>query len=364
MFNLMSRAAAEYDQVLITFADQLQSPPAELLEICTEVVQVKRIGSHARPSTHRPDAVEEFDSTSFQAAIRQTVAKWKPALAQLEFTQMAQYATDCAPARTLLVEHDITLDLYQQLLAQAEDWETRRQWERWVQFETEAWRNVDCVVTMSEKDRSSVSGAKRCTALANGVDLQRFQASAEEPEPVRLLFIGSFGHLPNLLALDYFLREVWPRIQQLHPALHIIAGARHQYFEDLHGSRVRLPINHPGIAVDGFVSDVRPAYRRASIVIAPLLASAGTNIKIMEAMAMGKAIVSTPGGVNGLDVRSGEDLVVAATAQEFAAAIVRLSQDAGGRKRLELAARRTAEQKYGWDAIALRQAELYESLRR
>ena len=364
MYNLMSRAAGDYDQVLITFADELQTPPVELLEICTEVVQVKRIGSHARPSTPRPDTVEEFDSAAFRAAVRQTAAKWKPDVAQLEFTQMAQYAADCAPARTLLVEHDITLDLYQQLLAQSEDWETRRQWERWVRFETAAWRNVDCVVTMSEKDRAAVSGAKRCMALANGVDLQRFQPSAEEPEPVRLLFIGSFGHLPNVLALDYFLREVWPLIQELHPALHIIAGARQHYFQELHGSRVRLPLDQPGIEVEGFVSDVRPAYRRASIVIAPLLASAGTNIKIMEAMAMGKAIVSTPGGVNGLDVRPGEDLVVAATAQEFAAAIVRLSQDAGERKRLELAARRTAEQKYGWDAIALRQAELYESLRR
>ena len=180
---------------------------------------------------------------------------------------------------------------------------------------------------------------------------------------MRLLFIGSFGHLPNVLALDYFLREVWPRIQDIHPALHIIAGARHRYFQEMHESRVRLHLDQPGIEVEGFVSDVRPAYRRASIVIAPLLASAGTNIKIMEALAMGKAIVSTPGGVNGLDVRPQEDLVVVATAQEFAAAIVRLSQDAGERKRLELAARCAAEEKYSWDAIAQLQGELYESLR-
>ncbi len=362
MYNLMRRAAAAYDQVLITFADQLQTPPAELLDICAEVVQVKRVGSHVRPSTPLPDTVEEFDSAAFRAAIRQTAAKWKPAVAQLEFTQMAQYAADCAPARTLLVEHDITLDLYQQLLAQSEDWETRRQWERWVRFETAAWRNVDCVVTMSEKDQSAVRGAKRCTALPNGVDLQRFQHSAEEPEPLRLLFIGSFGHLPNVLALDYFLRKVWPLLQAVHPVLHIIAGARHHYFQEFHESRVRLHLDQPGIAVEGFVSDVRPAYRRASIVIAPLLASAGTNIKILEAMAMGKAIVSTPGGVNGLDVRPGEDLIVAGTAQEFADAIVRLTRDADERKRLERAARCTAEAKYGWDVIAELQAKLYESL--
>ena len=88
MYNLMRRAAADYDQVLITFADELRTPPAEL-EICKEVVQVKRIGSHMRPSTARPDVVEEFDSDAFRAALRQTVAKWHPGIVQLEFTQMA-----------------------------------------------------------------------------------------------------------------------------------------------------------------------------------------------------------------------------------------------------------------------------------
>jgi glycosyltransferase involved in cell wall biosynthesis len=215
---------------------------------------------------------------------------------------------------------------------------------------------------MSEKDRAAVRGSKCCIALGNGVDLERFQPSNDEPEPARLLFIGSFGHLPNLLALDYFLREVWPLIQPIHPTLHIIAGSRHQYFLGLHESRVTPNLSQPGIEVEDFVADVRPAYHRASIVIAPLLASAGTNIKIMEAMAMGKAIVSTPGGINGLDLRNGCDVLVAGTGQEFAAAIVRLASDPSERKRLELRARQTAEEKYSWDSIAKLQAQLYESL--
>jgi len=216
---------------------------------------------------------------------------------------------------------------------------------------------------MSEKDRETVTGARRCVALANGVDLERFQTSEEEPERARMLFIGSFGHLPNVLALDYFLREIWPLIQHLNPVLHIIAGARRQYFQETYRSRVSIDLDQPGIEVEDFVSDVRPAYRRASLVIAPLLASAGTNIKIMEAMAMGKAIVSTPGGVNGLDVQSGRDVVVAATGREFADAIVRLTEDPDARHRIEAQARRTAEEKYSWDTIADQQAALYESLR-
>ncbi len=84
------------------------------------------------------------------------MAKWKPKIAQFEFTQMAQYAADCAPARTILVEHDITYDLYQQMLIREEDWENRRQYERWLRFETAAWRSVDRVVVMSDKDREAI----------------------------------------------------------------------------------------------------------------------------------------------------------------------------------------------------------------
>src|SRR5260221_2749340 len=230
MFNLMRRAAADYDLALICFATQLDTPAPELLAICAEVVLVRMLGSHSRPSSDRPDVVEEFDSAAFRAALRQTVRKWQPMLAQLEFTQMAQYAPDCKPAPTLLVEHDITFDLYEQLLRLNEDWELRRQLERWRRFETAAWRNVNCVVTMSEKDRRLVSAGARAVALENGVDLERFRPSAAEPEPKRLLFIGSFAHLPNVLALEFFIKQVWPLLDRLEPTLHVIAGMRHEYF--------------------------------------------------------------------------------------------------------------------------------------
>ena len=163
IYNLMRRAARDFDQVLMAFVEQPHAVPEELLEICVEIVTVRRTGSHALPSTPRPDTVEEFDSPSFHAALRQTAAKWRPSIAQLEFTQMAQYTADCAPARTILVEHDITYDLYAQMLAQAEDWETRRQYERWLPFEREAWRWVDRVVVMSEHDRALIPGVgNRC----------------------------------------------------------------------------------------------------------------------------------------------------------------------------------------------------------
>ncbi len=345
MFNLMRRAAATCSQVLVCFCDELAQPPAELLDICVEVVLVRRTGTHYRKSTDRPDTVEEFDLAAFHAALRQAVRKWNPAIAQLEFTQMAQYAEDGAPAKTILVEHDITFDLQEQLLQRSPgDWELEQQLTRWRAFETAAWRRVNCVVTMSQKDRAAV-GSGVC--LPNGVDTERFRPTAEPAEEGRLLFIGSFAHLPNVLALEYFLAEIWPLLEGV--TLHVIAGAGHERFKRLEGERIE---------VEGFVPDVRPAYARAAVVIAPLTASAGTNIKILEALAMGKAVVSTSAGINGLALAAGTELAVADEPGAFAAAIRQLLRE---RRGMEEAAR-AAAMRFDWGAIAEAQLELYRRL--
>jgi glycosyltransferase involved in cell wall biosynthesis len=305
--------------------------------------------------------VEEFDQAAFRAALKATIRKHRPVLVQLEFTQMGLYAPDCAPTPTLLVEHDVTLDLYQQLLREDPSWELRQQHRRWVEFERGAWRRVASVVVMSEKDRAMVE-ARRCDVLPNGVDLERYTPSSEPSGARRLLFLGSFQHLPNLLALDWFLREVWPRLADRNPVLHVIAGARHEHYLDLYRERVRIDLSQPGIELEGFVSDVRPAYRRAEVVIAPLLASAGTNIKVLEAMAMAKPIVSTPAGINGIELSDGDDVLVTPDAASMAAAIDQLFDDAALRQRLSAHARRTVEERFSWDAIARQQLELYRSL--
>jgi glycosyltransferase involved in cell wall biosynthesis len=293
--------------------------------------------------------------------LRWAVRRYQPFAVQLEFTQMAQYAEDAHPAKTLLVEHDITLDLYQQMLREKEDFETAREFARWQNFERAAWRKMDAVVVMSEKDRGMINGARSVAVLENGVDLERFQPAPAAPITKRLLFIGSFAHLPNLMALAWFLNEVWPQLNGY--TLHVIAGKNPDYWLDFYRERVQAQWRQSGVELEGFVSDVRPAYQQASTVIAPLLASAGTNIKIMEAMAMGKAIVATPGGVNGLELSAGDDFLLAGTAADFAAAIERLHSEETLRRHLETQARRTVETRFGWEAIGQKQKALYESLR-
>lgn len=362
MYNLMREAARDYTLILLSFVDDFHTPPAELLSLCAEVIEVRRSGSHYRRSTPSPKVVEEFNSAAFTAAIGWIHRRWQPQIAQLEFTQMGQYAAAVKPAKSILVEHDITLDLYSQLLATRDDFDLRLELERWQSFERNAWREVDSVVVMSNKDASLISGARNVTVIENGVDIERYQPTSTPPVPRRLLFIGSLAHLPNLMALVWFVNEVFPHLPGT--TLHIIAGKNPDYYLDFYRDRVQVNLKQPGIELEAFVSDVRPAYERAEVVIAPLLASAGTNIKIMEAMACGKAIVATPGGVNGLDLTPGQDFLLAPTPAEFITAIQSLQSNPTLRQSLEQHARQTAVSRYSWSAIAQQQTQLYDQLLR
>jgi glycosyltransferase involved in cell wall biosynthesis len=176
-----------------------------------------------------------------------------------------------------------------------------------------------------------------------------------------LLLIGSFAHLPNLLALEFFLCDVWPLLGSGY-RLHVIGGARHEYYIDYFRERVSIDFSRPGIELEGFVADVRAAYHRAAIVLAPLTASAGTNIKVLEAMAMGKAVVSTQAGVNGLDISPGGDFMLSESAKQMAEQIIELSADSEKRKYIERNARQTALQ-FDWRAIGEKQLSLYDHLR-
>ncbi len=347
IYNLMREAARGYNLILVSFSETLTAPAPELLALCAEIVVVRRAGTHQIDAGGQPDTVAEFASPAFRAALQLTVRKWQPAIAQLEFTQMAQYAPDCAPAKTILVEHDITFDLYQQQAARQPTYDTLRQLALWKQYEQQAWHTVDRVITMSGRDRATVG--PRAETLANGVDTDRFQPTTETPEPNRILFIGSFNHRPNLDALEFFIAEIWPH---LNATLHVIAGRNPELGAHLAG---------PNIEIEGFVADVRPAYRRAAAVIAPLRESAGTNIKVLEALAMGKPLISTPAGVNGLDPITETDFLLAPEAQTFAIQIKRVLNDPALQTHLSSHAR-AYSLNYSWKSLAKTQNRIYREL--
>jgi glycosyltransferase involved in cell wall biosynthesis len=361
IYNLM-RSACNWNLLLICCVDALHPVPAELLEICAEVVTVVRVGSHIRRMTARPDEVEEFDVPQLRAALRQICRKWHPRIVQLEFTQMACFAEECQSlgAATILVEHDVTLDLAAQRLAEEDSWYARQQWKRWNRFERDAWRQVDRVVVMSERDR--LLATPEAVVLPNGVDLGRYRPSGQEEESGRLLFIGSFRHWPNLVGIDAFVQNVWPLVRSPGRCLHIVAGPDYERWVRHHGRPVQSRFDYADITIEAFVSDPRPAYANAQIVIVPMLVSAGTNIKVLEAMAMGKALVSTSSGVHGLELNSGDGVVITNLGAAMADCINELLEDPVRRKALGQRARRIVEERFDWQQIAREQEALYSEL--
>jgi glycosyltransferase involved in cell wall biosynthesis len=355
IFNLMREAAERFDLVLVSYAEQAGDPPPELGALCREIVLVEREGSHDRALTGRPEMVEEFDQTAMRAAIELAVSRWNPAVVQIEFTWMAQFADACGRVPKILVEHDITFDLWEQRVRVEPSPDNRRELEAWRRFETEAWGWFDRVAVMSEVDAERVG--PRAVVILNGVDGSRFQALGAG-EDRRVLFVGSFRHRPNLEGLAWLVREVWKRLKTQGVVLEVIAGLDHEAALEAYGERIEWP---EGTKVRGFVADVRPSYERAALALVPMVTSAGTNIKVLEAMALGKAVVSTRAGVNGLRFEEGVEIGVARDAGEFAVMMDRLLADREARLQMGRSARGAAL-RFDWGRVGTIQAGVWEEM--
>jgi glycosyltransferase involved in cell wall biosynthesis len=268
---------------------------------------------------------------------------------------MAEFRNGAPETPAILVEHDLTFSLFQQLADNDGGEESRREHARWLQYERRWLRDYDTVWTVSEEDRLSAiregASAGRTFAIPNGVDVFRFRPSAAPPA-LEILFVGSFRHLPNALAFEQLRSEIMPRVWSEFPdaVARVVAGPDHEWFwRRLAGKR---PLGcDPRIEIHGFVEDLRPLYARAAVVAAPLDVSAGTNIKILEAMACGKAIVVTPVGCAGLGLRDGGEALIRSDWAGFGGAVCDILSDARLRDGLGRRARRAAERRFSWSAI-------------
>ena len=245
--------------------------------------------------------------------------------------------------------------------------EARLEYERWRAYEGRWLRAFDAVWTMSDEDRRIAlregSSAASTFTVPNGVDTLRFVPRRDVDEVAEILYVGSFRHLPNLIGFGILCREVMPEVWRSHPdvRLRVVAGPQHEMFRERFRSGTPAAVD-ARIEIHGFVSDLRPLYARASVVAVPLAVSAGTNIKVLEAMACGKAVVSTPVGCAGLGLRDGAELLVR-DAAGFADAIGDLLENRVRRSELGSAARRTAEQRFSWKVIADRAYQSYLDIR-
>jgi glycosyltransferase involved in cell wall biosynthesis len=366
IYNLCRELADRVDFTLIAMREANDAIDyGKLHEVFREVHVVDK-DERTADDTTLPAQVSASESSSLRALIAQLSQKLLPDLIQIEYTHFAGFRESAPGVPALLVEHDLTFSLYRQL-AQANSSEASwREYERWLAFERKWLGAYEGVWTVSEEDRDRAIAEtgrdeERTFTIANGVDIDRFRPSDTITGAAEVFYVGSFRHLPNIIGFEKLCREIMPRVWAKAPEtrLRVVAGPQHEWFWKEFGRRENLRAMDPRIEIHGFVEDLRPLYARASVVAVPLEVSAGTNIKVLEAMACGKAIVTTPVGCAGLGLRDGYQAAIRKDWSDFSDAVCELLSETAVRAELGVRARRTVENHFSWAAIAERAYESY-----
>jgi polysaccharide biosynthesis protein PslH len=305
-----------------------------------------------------------YKRPAMQQAIDQHLATRTYDAIICEFVFMTNYQLRRARDRTQLVldEHNIEYDLLRRSAVNTR-FERRLfhavNWRKLKREEVRAWRRFDGCTVTSGRDQAIVNAEcpQTPTALVpNGVDISLFSPRDLPEQPQTLLFFGAINYYPNTDAAVSFAEQVLPQLKRHYPQLRLrIVGPGEGALKRRFGSDVE---------VVGFVDDLQAEIARASVVIAPLRIAGGTRLKILEAMAMGKPVVATRVGAEGLDVKHDHDILVADSPAEQAREISRLLDDAGLRARLGRNARATAVTNYSWASCAKKFANFLDELSR
>ncbi len=234
----------------------------------------------------------------------------------------------------------------------------RRETTRMERFEPAAVSLFDRAVITTASERDALAGlmgkeGDKVKVVPNGVDLEYFYPTEEAAQPDTLLFTGKMSFYNNAEAARYFIREVFPLVKARRPAARlIVAGA------DPPADLQRLAAR-PDIEITGYVEDLRPHFRRAAVVVCPMLTAVGVQNKALEAMAMGKPVVATPLSCRALNARIGEELLAADGPEAFARAVVDLLEKPEAAKHMGRQARAYVEREHSWEESARRLAAIY-----
>jgi glycosyltransferase involved in cell wall biosynthesis len=283
-----------------------------------------------------------------------------------EFVFMANFRFPRASAqrrpRLVLDEHNVEYDL---LRRTAEATATGRRvfqelnWRKLKREEVGIWRQFDACAVTSARDEEIVrceAPSLRTAVVPNGVDIDEFvPVSDTKVEAKTLLFFGAINYFPNTDGALYFAREMLPSLRAQDPSIQLrIVGPV--------GEGPVMDLRSQGVQVLGFVDDVKTEIEKATVVIVPLRIGGGTRLKILEAMAMGKTIVSTSLGAEGLEVEHGKDILIADTPEEFVQQVSVALNSPELRERLGKEARKSAVALYSWPSAAKKMESLLLSL--
>jgi polysaccharide biosynthesis protein PslH len=223
------------------------------------------------------------------------------------------------------------------------------EWRKMRRCEARVCAGLPLTIAVSEADQAllaTIAPGANVSAIPTGVDIQYFRPDKEKEKPNRLVFTGSMDWFPNEDGMLHFLHDILPRIRQDIPDVMMTIVGRSP------SPRLRTEATKAGVLVTGTVPDVRPYMAEAAVYVVPLRVGGGTRLKIFEALAMGKAVVSTTIGAEGLPLTPGLHGLLADDPANFAHAVVSLLRDAERRQKLGGAGRRLVEERYSWPQVA------------
>ncbi|MBT9392482.1 glycosyltransferase family 4 protein [Hymenobacter sp. NST-14] len=315
-----------------------------------------------------PYNVERFVSEAVETALAELLAREQFDVVQLEGTFVAWYEAAIrrlAPGVPVVLRaHNLEHTIWQMLAAR-----TRNPLKRYYlghlagrlrRFEQQMMPRFDALAAITEPDQQRLRRLgcpEPVVFVPAGVDLNRFRRDPTlRPRPRTLFMIGSFDWLPNQEGLDWFLREVWPAAHQQFPGLELhLAG------KNLPERFMQLQV--PGITVHGFVESAAAFMQQYELMLVPLLSGGGMRIKIIEGMALGKCILSTTLGAEGIHVRPGFDIVVADSAADWLAALGRYHRGELGAAAIGAEAARTIARLYDNGRVVESFVDLYSVVR-
>lgn len=302
-----------------------------------------------------PYIVTSHYSKSYQETVSASVAEFQPDLVLCEWTPYAIYVEKLVPVKKLVSTHNVEADIWQRYYENETNllrrWYIFEQWRKVKLFERLALSWVDGATTVSNLDRASLAKNHeqlRMAVIPNGVDLDYFRPLPPPAQAHHLVFTGSMDWRPNQDAAHYFVREILPLLRQARPDLECTFVGRNPPTDIQRLGQV------PGVHITGTVEDVRPYVERALVYVVPLRIGGGSRLKILEALALGRAVVSTTVGAEGLDVVHDRHIMLADDPISFAESVLRLLGDSKRCQELAIEGRRLVEQHYGWDALANR----------
>lgn len=383
-YHILRELQREFDVTLVAYSrrnhqpdDSARSQAAAALRreisnvmkpaaIDSEWSPLTKLRNHAQSLLSRePYVFYEYRSDLFGRQLGEAIDRASPDLIHLDSMDLYRWLSALPAVPTTCTHHSIESELLRLRAKRIPNFAVRAYMTHQAllieRLERRLSPRFDVNIMTSETDaarlRALAVGA-RTSVVPNGVNADYFRpTSPDEVIPGRVTFLGPTYMFPNRDAVQFFLAETWPLVRRrcARSTLHLIG-------KNSVDDKIRFE-NNPGVTCRGYVADIRPPFAEAACSVVPIRVGGGTRLKILDAWAMGKAIVSTSIGCEGLDTVDGANIIIRDDPADFAEAVIQVLSDRELRERLGREGRATAEHQYAWPVVGRQLSKLYHRLR-